>query len=379
PVNTTLQRHEDGSASVIISNTQQDSQVRWRVRLTLHPDRAYLDEHIRLANERDRPVPYYFWNNTAFYCDPQTRFIAPISLATDHGANRFFRWPIHNGRDLRKLGTYQGPTSLFAWKAPRNFFGAYHLGRDRGVVQWADHRTLPGKKYWTFGEGQHGRYMQNRLTDTEGSHYIELQSGPLATQSDYEFLPPRAVRSWREWWYPVHGLKDGFEYATRDVAIQAEHRKPTGSGTARVELRLIATAVFPDATVTVAQNGEPVHSESLTLTPQSAARLTLDKPSAGPVRISVRDANGDTLAAYTSPLAVSQQFAPQDEPSPQPAAEESQQQPPVADSGASHTPSAAAHYQKAREHHVSMDPDAARTQYEQALKRDPNHVNALRG
>ncbi len=82
---------------------------------------------------------------------------------------------------------------------------------------------------------------QQNLTDADGP-YIEVQSGPLPTQSDYGMLGPRERVEWREWWYPVHGLGDGFEFATRDLAVQSSREDGT------LELRLLATGSFPNAT-----------------------------------------------------------------------------------------------------------------------------------
>jgi len=69
------------------------------------------------------------------------------------------------------------------------------------------------------------------------AQYIEVQSGPLPTQSDYEMLYPHKEVAWREYWYPVHGLGEAFEFATLDMAAQG-YRKD-----GKVEVRLIATGV----------------------------------------------------------------------------------------------------------------------------------------
>ena len=107
---------------------------------------------------------------------------------------------------------------------------------DRGIVQVANRRELGGKKAWTWGEWEFGKVCQQNLTDEDGP-YIEVQSGPLPTQSDYGMLGPHERVEWREWWYPVHGLGDGFEYATRDLAVQSSRQD------GKLELRLLATGV----------------------------------------------------------------------------------------------------------------------------------------
>jgi hypothetical protein len=65
-----------------------------------------------------------------------------------------------------------------------DFFGGYDVSADRGVVQVANHYELSGKKAWTWGQWDFGLVSQTNLTDDDGP-YIEIQSGPLPTQSDY--------------------------------------------------------------------------------------------------------------------------------------------------------------------------------------------------
>ena len=88
PVDAVTGRNADGSAYLEIANQEKIFRTRWTVRVTLHPGRAYLDEQIRIENPTDGMHPYYFWNCTAFPNRPGTRFIYPMSLGTDHNAQR---------------------------------------------------------------------------------------------------------------------------------------------------------------------------------------------------------------------------------------------------------------------------------------------------
>ena len=244
PVNALVGTNADGSAYLEISNQEQLFRTRWNVRVTLHPGRAYLDEQICLSNPTDGMHPYYFWNCTAFPNRAGTRFIYPMSLGTDHDAREFFQWPVDKGRDLSWLKNYEKYASIFAVNCTYDFFGAYDVDGDYGIVQFANRRELGGKKAWTWGEWEFGKVAQQNLTDEDGP-YIEVQSGPLPTQSDYGMLGPHERVQWREWWYPVHGLGDGFEFATRDLAVQSCRRD------GKLELRLLATGEFPQATCEV--------------------------------------------------------------------------------------------------------------------------------
>jgi len=306
PVNVVKQTHADGSASIFIAYMEYNFRTRWSVKFTLHPGKAYLHETIRLENPNDGVYSYYFWNNTAFPCKPGTRFIFPMTLGQDHNGVSFFSWPVHNGKDLTWLKNYDEPTALFAYDCAFDFFGAYDIDDDRGIVQYGDHRVLTGKKAWTWGQSGDGIASQRALHDDD-AQYIEVQSGPLETQADFGLLGPHEHLSWEEWWYPVHGLGDGFEYATRDVAIQ------TGRDEAGIAVRVLATSVFSDSIVSVrsvsAQAGGGV-IDTVNLSPAAPVVVRAKAAPEEIVAIEVRASDGKVLASYQSPLAIPQRTAP---------------------------------------------------------------------
>jgi tetratricopeptide (TPR) repeat protein len=347
----------DGSASIEISNLEKLFGTRWTVRVTLRPGRACLDEQISIENPTDGTHPYYFWNCTAFPNRPGTRFIYPMSLGTDHNAREFFRWPIDKGRDLTWLKNYETYASVFAVDCRYDFFGAYDVEADRGIVQVANHHELPGKKAWTWGEWEFGHVAQKNLTDEDGP-YIEVQSGPLPTQSDYGLLGPREEVHWSESWYPVHGLGDGFEYATNDLAVQTVRKD------GKLEIRLLATAEFPQSVCTVALEGRELLKKAIALSPKAAQVVTLAKNPQKPVRITVTAGEDRILADYTSPLPIPKT----DPPDPKKFIEKPDDQLTVEEL-----------YIKGRKFDRETDRPGARRYYEKALARDPGHVASLRG
>jgi tetratricopeptide (TPR) repeat protein len=356
PVNALAGSSPDGSAHVEISNQEQIFRTRWTVRVTLHPGRAYLDEQIRLYNPTDGMHPYYFWNCTAFPNRPGTRFIYPMSLGTDHNARKFFRWPFDNGRDMSWLKNYPTYMSVFAVDCTHDFFGAYDVNDDQGIVQTADHRQLGGKKAWTWGEWDYGKVAQRNLTDEDGP-YIEVQSGPLPTQSDYGMLGPREQVAWQEWWYPVHGLGNGFEYATRDVAVGTTRRD------GRLEVRILATGRFPRAACLLKREGRTLLCKELDLSPMTPGAADLSEAPQGPIDVTVRTKEGRVLAAFTTPLPIPKV----DPPDPAKFVEKPEDQLTVEEL-----------YLKGRKFDRSTDRLKARQYYGKALARDPGHVASLR-
>ena len=306
PVDALIGRNADGSAYLEISNLEKSQRTRWTVRVTLRPGKAYLDEQIRIFNPIDAISPYYFWNCTAFPSLPGTRFIYPMTLGTDHYAVKFFGWPIHEGKDISWLKNYETWASIFSVDCAFDFFGAYDVDLDRGIVQVADHHELSGKKAWTWGTWDFGLVSQKNLTDDDGP-YIEVQSGPLPTQSDYGMLLPRQVISWQEYWYPVHGLGDGFEFATKDIAVQTERNADT------LELHILATGRFPGATCTLSRGHRELLSKTLNPTPKEPQVVTLHSAPETPVDVTIKDQAGRILASFTTPLPIPD--TPEPEPS----------------------------------------------------------------
>jgi tetratricopeptide (TPR) repeat protein len=357
PVDALTGTNPDGSAFIEVSNLEQTLRTRWTVRVTLHPGRAYLDEQIRIFNPVDAVNPYYFWNCTAFPCRQGTRFIYPMTLGTDHYGVKFFDWPISNGRDLSWLKNYPEASSIFSVDCVFDFFGGYDVDADRGVVQVADHYELSGKKAWTWGTSDFALVCQKNLTDDDGP-YIEIQSGPLPTQSDYGMLVPRQQVSWREYWYPVHGLGEGFEFATKDLAAQTIRENGD------LQLRLLATGQFPRAICTVTREGQEVTTTRLDLSPKSPQIITLSPDPKEPVDVTVKTAKGEILAAFTTPLPI-----PKTEPP---------QRPDYMNKSDGQL-TTEEKYLRALKHDLGTNRKKAREYYEKALADDAGYAPALRG
>jgi tetratricopeptide (TPR) repeat protein len=229
-----LPAEKDGSQSVAVGETERIYGTRWTVIVTLRPGRSFIEERIRIYNPTEYIRPYYFWNCAASPNTPGFRFIYPMTLGCDHAGEKFFQWPIDHGKDLTRGTNYQDASSIFAWHCDQDFFGSYNDDLDHGVVSYANHHQLPGKKAWTWGQGGFGKMHQMDLTDDDGP-YNEVQTGPLLTQAQVGRLDPCQAVEWKEWWYPIHGI-GGFTFANKDVAVNATiqdrelHLKMIGTG-----------------------------------------------------------------------------------------------------------------------------------------------------
>lgn len=356
PVNVISGTNTDGSAYLEVSNLEKSLRTQWTVRVTLHPGKSYLDEEMRIYNPTDAMNPYYFWNCTAFPQLPGTRFIYPMSLGTDHFGVEFFNWPVNKGNDLSWTKNYADAASIFAVNCAYDFFGAYDVDLDRGVVQVANHFEHSGKKAWTWGQGDYGRICQKNLTDTDGN-YIEVQSGPMQTQSDYGILAPKGQVSWKEYWYPVHGLGDGFEFANQQVAFRTERKN------GQLEIKMISTEKFIGATCAIYQDNKELYNKIIDLSPTNSSFISVTVPVGQAVKVLLKTKDGKELASYTSPLPLPQVVVPK-----QPTYVNKPDNQLTLDEV----------YLKAQKFDRALDRNMARKYYQMVLEKDSLHLAALR-
>ena len=372
----------DGSRSVAVGEIERIYRTKWTVVITLRPGRSFLEETIRIYNPTETVRPYYFWNCTAVPNPPGFRFIYPMTLGTDHGGNTFYTWPVANGKDLSRGTNYQDASSIFAYGCDQDFFGSYDEGADRGVVAYANHHQLPGKKAWTWGHGSYGTMHQMDLTDTDGP-YNEVQTGPLLTQADVGRLDPCEAVSWQEWWYPIHGL-GGLTYATKDVAVNASLEGQ------KLRVRLLGTGTWRSVVVAAHKVGDQGRgtSAACVVSPAKPADFVLNLGRAvEPLEVEIR-APGYALASFRVPLDLPVRKPPEKRPAPQTAAEFAQAG--WQDYLFARFPEAEGHFRKAIEQdpksvvartglaYLNLDraPDAAASEARSALATDPDYGQA---
>lgn len=338
-----LPEAKDGSRTVAIGETERIYGTKWTVLVTLRPGRAFIEERIRIYNPTETVRPYYFWNCTAVPNTPGFRFIYPMTLGCDHGAEKFFDWPIDNGKDLTRGTNYYDASSIFAWHCDQDFFGSYDDGANRGIVAFANHHQVPGKKAWTWGQGGFGKMHQMDLTDDDGP-YNEVQTGPLLTQGEVGRLEPSEAVEWQEWWYPIHGL-GGFNFANRDVAVNA-----SVEGRA-LKLKLLGTAVWRKAAVHVRDARGVLRAfADCALSPAEPKDLALELPAGIEIPQVEITAGDDLLARFRVPLDLPKRERPEPKPKPQTASE-------LAQAG--------------WDHYLFARFKDAESQFEAALKQDP--------
>ncbi len=307
-----LPPEKDGARSVAVGETERIYGTRWTVVVTLRPGRSFIEEKIRIYNPTETIRPYYFWNCTAAPNTPGFRFIYPMTLGCDHAGEKFFHWPVDQGKDLSRGTNYQDASSIFAWFCDQNFFGSYNDDLEHGVVSYANHYQLPGKKAWTWGYGGFGRMHQADLTDNDGP-YNEVQTGPLLTQAQVGRLDPCEAVEWTEYWYPIHRT-GGFTYANKDVAVNA-----SVEGT-NLHLKVMGTGTWSPVEVRVPSGRTTVSVATCELSPKKVTELQL--PLSGAVYTGATfTVSGKVLASFQVPLALPERQPPGKKPAPETASE----------------------------------------------------------
>ena len=255
PVESTLQRSPDGSATAFVGAVDWVSNMYWQIAITLRPDTARVEDGVTLFNSTPLNHLYLFWTNTAVKATDDMQYVYPMrETISDDPFAIVQSWPDWNGVDQSWYKNNPSAIAIFARDVQRNFFGVYYHKSDYGVVHVADFRQDPGKKLWSWGTAPSGKIWDNILSDNDGS-YNEIQSGRFYTQGYREYMNPRTVERWTEYWYPVRGLDGGFVEATEQMAVNVSYLNGA-QGRPEVKVTISPVAEVRGATVVLKQGGK---------------------------------------------------------------------------------------------------------------------------
>jgi hypothetical protein len=200
PVEYKYEATEDGSATVWVSEIDRMYGTKVTVAFKLYPDKAYLEINAQLYNRTSEPQTFLWWANPAVAVNEYTQSVFPpdVTAVFDHGKRDVSRFPIATGTyykqdysegvDISRYKNIPVPTSYMAYKSDYNFVGAYDHSVEAGLLHVANHHISPGKKQWTWGNGEFGQAWDRQLTDEDGP-YIELMTGVYTdNQPDFHAL-----------------------------------------------------------------------------------------------------------------------------------------------------------------------------------------------
>ncbi len=219
PVDWRAQAHPDGSATVWTGEHERSFGMRWAVGVTLHPGRSWVETRVRLENPTSFAHSMYYWATAAVRATPNYQAVIPTEVVTTHYDLEFCRWPLHQGRDISIWKNIPAHTSYFAWRCREDYFGGWSPEERAGMVHWADHRVVCGKKLWSFGCSPAGRIWEKILSDGD-LPYFEPQAGAFSeNQPDFRWIMPGETRLFSHFWFPVREIGP-WHYANLEGALR---------------------------------------------------------------------------------------------------------------------------------------------------------------
>lgn len=253
-VDSTIENNSDGSITVWVNETERMFHQNGKAGFTLRPGCAYLEIKGKLYNGTDLPQTFLWWANPAVAVNEHYRSVFPpdINAVFDHGKRAVSSFPIATGTyykmdysagvDIANYKNIFVPTSYMGVNSKYDFEGGYECDTNAGMLHVASHHLSPGKKQWTWGNGDFGRAWDRCLTDDDGP-YIELMAGVFTeNQPDFSWLMPFEQKDFTQYFLPYREL-GMVKNATKDLLMNIE-KVDTG----KVRLMVFATS---DQKVTV--------------------------------------------------------------------------------------------------------------------------------
>ena len=241
PVDCSIEQNSDGSKTVWCNEVERMTLTRGSQGFTLYTDRAYLEVNVKIYNRTPFPQTFLWWANPAVSVNEHYYSVFPpdVHAVFDHGRRDVSKFPIATGLyykhdyspgiDISRYRNIPVPTSYMAVHSRYDFVGGYDEQAQAGLLHVADHHLSPGKKQWTWGNGDFGRAWDRNLTDEDGP-YIELMTGVYTdNQPDFSWLHPYEEKAWKQYFMPYAAV-GRVKNATKDAVINVE----VEGGTAKI-------------------------------------------------------------------------------------------------------------------------------------------------
>lgn len=233
PVDHKIEENADGSITVWCSELERMFRTRGMAGFTLYPDKAYLEIKVKLFNRTNYPQTFLWWANPAVKVNDHYQSVFPpdVHAVFDHGKRDVSAFPIAKGTyykvdyspgtDISRYKNIPVPTSYMAVNSKYNFVGGYENDSKGGLLHIANHHVSPGKKQWTWGNGDFGQAWDRNLTDEDGP-YIELMCGVYTdNQPDFSWIMPGEEKSFNQYFMPYRDL-GVIKNATKDAMVNLE-------------------------------------------------------------------------------------------------------------------------------------------------------------
>lgn len=302
----TIKEGDEGSKIIWINEVERMSHTKGTVGFVLYPDKAYLEIKAKIYNRTNLPQTFLWWANPAVKVNDYYQSVFPpdVYAVFDHGKRDVSEFPIAKGTyykvdyapgtDISMYKNIPVPTSYMAIPSKFDFIGCYEHDTEAGMLHVASHHISPGKKQWTWGNGEFGHSWDRNLTDEDGP-YIELMTGVFTeNQPDFAWLQPNEEKTFEQYFMPYVGV-GMVKNATKEAMVNMELEA------SELLIRFYVTAIYQQARLRVlVKNGEVLNTR-LDLRPE----LIIEKRVAiasdtelEELEVILEDAEGGILVSY---------------------------------------------------------------------------------
>ena len=297
PVDTCIEENSDGSVTVWVSEMEKMFHQKGMAGFTLRPGCAYLEIKGVLYNRTDVPQTFLWWANPAVEVNDEYQSVFPpdINAVFDHGKRAVSSFPIATGTyykmdysagvDISNYKNIAVPTSYMGVNSRFNFEGGYENDTQAGMLHVASHHFSPGKKQWTWGNGDFGRAWDRNLTDETTPEeaekwkvdrkgfrpYIELMAGVYTeNQPDFSWLMPYEEKRFTQYFMPYRELGVVKE-ASKDLVFNINE---VGEG--KVEFKVFATSKQEVCIILRNDKGDIYYKKEMSLSPEAVLTETVE-------------------------------------------------------------------------------------------------------
>ena len=285
PVDCTIVENEDGSVTVWVNEMERMFHQKGMAGFTLRPGCAYLEIQGRVSNRTPLPQTFLWWANPAVEVNDEYQSVFPpdVNAVFDHGKRAVSSFPIATGTyykmdysagvDISNYKNIFVPTSYMAVNSKYDFEGGYENDTKGGMLHVASHHYSPGKKQWTWGNGDFGRAWDRNLTDEyEGKGfrpYIELMAGVYTeNQPDFAWLMPYEEKQFVQYFMPYREIGI-VKQASKDFIMNIEEVSDC-----KAQFRILATS---KQEVRIILDGEDdYYNKVVTLSPEEVLVETVE-------------------------------------------------------------------------------------------------------
>lgn len=310
PTDVHMESDAAGGQTVWMSEHDPLCRMKGMHGIRLQPNSSLVELKARLFNRTPFTQTFLWWANVCarVHDNYQSFFPPDVHYVADHAVRAMSSFPkaenpyygvdYQNRPGANDLGWYKNipvPTSYMVCDTDFAFFGGYDFDAEGGFIHVANKHVSPGKKQWTWGNGEFGRAWDRELTDENGP-YVELMAGVYTdNQPDFTYLLPYETKTFSQFWWPYKKIGP-VQNATEDAAIRLVINEDRS-----IDLGVAVSRPIENARVVLRDGDRLMLDRIVTITPKQPWQeqgLVFSGDREQALEVVVEDGNGTRLVAY---------------------------------------------------------------------------------